>query len=468
MKSHSIHFRMAAAMACVTAAVAVGLGVGCETGARKSGQQGQPAGLVLLFSGDDQGVLAACGCPSNPSGGLAKREALADEIRRARPNSILIDSGDLFPEKPGAVKLRYVAEAAAGRGHRPFDAIGMGDQEFAVGLPVLRELMENYDLRFICSNVYDQAGEFVAAPHIVMEFGGGEEQQAELRVGIFSVIADRAYGFPPMEWRSGLTVESPIEAAEREVLELMDCDLVVAISHQPIEDTRELAAKVRGIDIIISGHDPAVLLKPEKVGDAIIVGTGPAGRILGTIVVAPGPDSRPRFALTMTELSAQVPDSRRVIDLYWQYVKEAREQPPPDWDLTPIPGRFEPADVCGKCHEGELRQWLTTRHARSYEPIRKSGRRDDPECILCHTMGYGRPGGFVSIDKTPPLGRVTCQACHPVTSDHVERNVKPEAELRISSRLCMSCHGPVQSPNFDYYVAKPKILHRPPAAGSRK
>jgi hypothetical protein len=30
----------------------------------------------------------------------------------------------------------------------------------------------------------------------------------------------------------------------------------------------------------------------------------------------------------------------------------------------------------------------------------------------------------------------------------------------------MSCHGPVQSPNFDYFVAKPKILHLPPDAGS--
>jgi nitrate/TMAO reductase-like tetraheme cytochrome c subunit len=424
----------------------------------------------VLFSGDADGVLAACGCPSNPSGGLAKREALTDEIRRTRPYTLLIDSGDLFPEKPNRVKLRYLAEAVGGaEGHRPFDAIGMGDQEFALGLPMLRELEEKYDLRFLCANVRDEADELVVAPHLVHEIGGSEEEKPRWRIGIFSVIADEVYGFPPVEWRTGLKVESPIEAARREVEELKDCDLIIAISHQSLDNTRELAAKVPGIGIVICGHDAPLLAKPEKVGGAIVVASGPAGRVLGAVTVTAGADRRPRLTTTMTELSAQVPDSKRVMDLYWAYVKEAKELPPPDWsDYAPIPDRYESAEACGKCHPAELKSWSATRHARAYESIRKSGRQDDPECVLCHTMGFGRPGGFESIEKTPALGRVTCQACHAVTADHFEKKVNPEAQLRISSRMCMSCHGPVQSPDFDYYVAKPKIRHRPPASESKK
>jgi glycosyltransferase involved in cell wall biosynthesis len=121
-----------------------------------------------------------------------------------------------------------------------------------------------------------------------------------------------------------------------------------------------------------------------------------------------------------------------------------------------------------KCHEAEDKAWQKTRHARAYPSIKKARRQDDPECILCHTMGYGRPGGFVSIAKTPALGRVTCQACHVVTADHNDKDVKAEPEIYINSRLCMSCHGPVQSPDFDYFVAKPKILHRPPGGGATK
>jgi hypothetical protein len=444
----------AVALVGLAAALLAALGVGCEPTARQQE-------LTLLFSGDDDGVLAACGCPSNPSGGLAKREAMADQIRLARPHTLFIDSGDLFPDKPNKVKVKYLAEVAGGKGHRPYDAIGMGEQEFSLGLPVLRDLMEKYDLRFICANVRDEAGEFVVAPHIVHEFGGGEEQKAKWRVGIFSVIADEAYGFPTREWRTGLKIEPPIDAAQREVRELADCDLIIAISHQDITETRELAAKVPGIHVIICGHDPPLLAKPEKAGGAIIVGSGPAGRVLGALAATPGPDRHPHLALTMTELSAQAPDSKRVMDLYAAYMKEARESPPPDWELTPIPDRYEPAEACAKCHAPEFKAWSATRHARAYEAIRKSGRQDDPECILCHTMGYGRQGGFISEEKTPALGRVTCQACHSVTADHFEKKVNPEAQLRINSRLCMSCHGPVQSPDFDYYIAKPKILHKP-------
>jgi len=34
--------------------------------------------------------------------------------------------------------------------------------------------------------------------------------------------------------------------------------------------------------------------------------------------------------------------------------------------------------------------------------------------------------------------------------------------IYINSRLCMSCHGPVQSPEFDYFTYKPRIVHKPP------
>jgi len=170
----------------------------------------------------------------------------------------------------------------------------------------------------------------------------------------------------------------------------------------------------------------------------------------------------------MTELSAHVPDAPWVMDLYWAYVKEAKDKPPPDWLDTPIPTAWDPAEACGKCHPAEYRHWKTTRHARSYESIRKVRRHEDPECVLCHTMGFGRKGGFVSPAETPALGRVTCQACHVVAADHADKKIKPQPKITIHSRLCMSCHGPIQSPDFDYFVYKPKILHRPEGADSKR
>jgi len=419
---------------------------------------------VLLFSADDQGVLAACGCPSNPSGGLAKRESLVEAFRRTRPAVLLVDAGDLMPPKPSPVKEKYLAMAAARGG---YDAIALGDQEFVLGVQRLRELKRDYHLPFICSNVCDASGRPVFPAETIWIVPNVNRWGAPVKVGIFALLADRAFGFPPLEWRTGLTVEPPVEAARREVefLTKAGCDLIVALAHQDLEDSRALAAAVPGIDIIVCGHDPRVLPKGERVGKTLLVSTGETGRIMGALALAPPPqpEGRPQVSLTMTELSAQVPDDPAVMDLYWKYVKEAKDRPPPDWDLTPIPPVYDTAEACGKCHEAEFKSWSKTRHARAFESIRKTGRQDDPECILCHTLGYGRKGGFVSISQTPAFGRVTCQACHIVAADHGDKKIKaPDPMIYINSRLCMSCHGPVQSPEFDYFTYKPRIVHKPP------
>ena len=436
--------------------VVAALGAGCEPLAKDV----RP---TLLFASGDQGVLAACGCPSNPSGGLAKRQALIEVYRRSRASVCVVDAGDLLPDpgRPNEIKMKYLVEVLA---RAKYDAIGLGDQEFAQGAETLRKPAREHHLPFICANIRDEAGQPVVPPHVIREVGG-------LRVGIFAVIADRAYGYPPLEWRTGLKVEPPVEAARREVKELAGCDVVIALSHQTIAETRDLASSVPGIHVVVSGHDATLLPKPEAVKGALLVASGDEGRILGALAIRRSAGGRPEFTCEMTELSAQVPDAKWVMDLYWQYVKEAKDQPPPDWDLTPVPAAYEPAEACGKCHAEEYRQWLTTRHAHSYASIKRAGRQDDPECVLCHTIGLGRKGGFVSSEKTPDLGRVTCQACHIVTSGHgakgAAKDDRLDPRIYINSRLCMSCHGPIQSPNFDYYVYKPKIVHRPVETGKQ-
>ena len=426
--------------------------LGCEPETRK----GQPppeaskGGPVLLFCANNEGVLAACGCPSNPSGGLAKRQALVEQFRRTRSAVALVDAGDVFPDRKNDIKSATIARVV---GQCRYDAIGLGDQEFLLGVETLRRFQRDEKIPFLCANVRDAAGEPVAPAHKVLDVAG-------LKIGVFAVIADEVYGWPPMEWRPGLKIESPAAAARREVEALKGCDLIVALSHQRIEDTRAFIRDVPGIDVVVSGHDETLILKPEKIGKTILVDTGQAGRVLGALSLGRAKDGTVALQQTLTELSARVPDAKWVMDLYWAYVKEAKDAPPPDWNLTGIPDRFDTSEACGKCHEAELKQWQGTRHARAYESLRKAKRQDDPECVLCHTMGFGRKGGFVSMQATPGLGRVTCQACHVVTSDHDALKIKPDPVINISSRLCMSCHGPVQDPNFDYFVDKPKIQHR--------
>ncbi|MBE3068617.1 MAG: hypothetical protein IMZ66_00105 [Planctomycetes bacterium] len=419
------------------------LGHGCEP----TGKDPRP---VLLYSADNQGVLAACGCPSNPSGGFGKRQGLVESYRRTRAAVIVVDAGNFFPDYKHPVKVKYLAR---GLSRAAWDALGLGDQEFLLGVDNLRALRRDYGLPLICANVREKGGDLVVPAHVIREVGG-------LRVGIFAVIADEVHGWPLREWREGLTVEPPVEAARREVKALEGCDVIVALAHQQLYEARDLAAQVPGIDVVVCGHGRELLRQPEKVGKALLVSTGEAGRVLGSLRADRGPGGEVTLVSEMTELSARVPEAPWAMDLYWQYVKESKDAPPPDWGQTPLPARYETAEACKECHPDEYAHWLTTKHAHAYASIKRAGRHEDPECLLCHTMGLGRQGGFVSMSKTPALGRVTCQACHVVPADHHEKKIKPEPEIYISSRFCMSCHGPVQSPDFDYFVYKPRILHK--------
>jgi hypothetical protein len=433
--------------------------LGCESAAERAIVPVAPGSLTLLFSADNQGVLSACGCPSNPSGGLAKRQTIIDKYRRVRPDALMLDAGDLFPERPNAVKVDYLMIAL---GKARYTAIAVGDQELGMGLPLLRKMVEQHGLPLISANVRGSDGKLLFPGHVIAEAGGR-------RVGVFAVLSDKIPSHADYDWRKGLTIDPPIDAARREVKALAGCDVVVALSHQTLEETKALAAAAPGITVIVSGHDPAIFREPGKAGGAMLVGTGPVGRVLGALTFAPKDapaaapkgEPQPPVAHALSPLSEKVQDCRWVMDLYWAYVKKAKGEPPPPWFLTPPPPRYEPPEDCEKCHKHQYAAWLTTGHSHAYATIKKVKRHEDPECVLCHTMGYGRKSGFFTIEETPGLANVSCQTCHPVTADHYVKKAAILPKDNINARLCISCHGLIESPNFDYYKYLAKVSHGP-------
>jgi hypothetical protein len=82
---------------------------------------------------------------------------------------------------------------------------------------------------------------------------------------------------------------------------------------------------------------------------------------------------------------------------------------------------------CKMCHLKQYKTWKETRMAQSFEILKPGARAEakkkagfDPDkdyttdktCLPCHTTGYGKPGGFVSIEKTPAMAGVGCEVCH--------------------------------------------------------
>jgi 5'-nucleotidase/UDP-sugar diphosphatase len=110
-----------------------------------------------------------------------------------------------------------------------------------------------------------------------------------LKVGFFGLLGAQAQQFSPTA--SPLTFDKIEVASQVMVTELRTVDkvdLVIALSHSGIGsdgqgEDRELAKKVPGIDVIISGHTHQKLDAPAIEGKTIIVTAGSYGEYLGRL-----------------------------------------------------------------------------------------------------------------------------------------------------------------------------------------
>lgn len=112
------------------------------------------------------------------------------------------------------------------------------------------------------------------------------------------------------------------------------------------------------------------------------------------------------------------------------------------------PARYAGSARCMECHEGVHGSATDTAHARAFiNPnfVAKGGQTNS-SCLVCHTVGYGLPSGFVSKDdlnSNPRLAGVQCESCHGPAADHAENEqdfvVRPRVEL--AGQVCGGCHN---------------------------
>jgi hypothetical protein len=112
-------------------------------------------------------------------------------------------------------------------------------------------------------------------------------------------------------------------------------------------------------------------------------------------------------------------------------------------------GEYIGARACKLCHKPAYKSWLRNhqKHAKAFKNL-PAEYRADGRCLNCHTTGYGKPGGFVSLAETPGLIAVQCEACHGPGSAHKKAAMDDPDDLdRIRARIgktfdCVQCHKP--------------------------
>jgi formate-dependent nitrite reductase cytochrome c552 subunit len=108
-----------------------------------------------------------------------------------------------------------------------------------------------------------------------------------------------------------------------------------------------------------------------------------------------------------------------------------------------VTGQFVGADTCALCHKNIHDSWALTLHSQALNKLEGVEEGTNPDCLLCHTVGFNQDGGFVDRATTNALAGVQCESCHGPARAHVQ-NVA-DATLRppvnISANVCSQCHN---------------------------
>jgi hypothetical protein len=149
-----------------------------------------------------------------------------------------------------------------------------------------------------------------------------------------------------------------------------------------------------------------------------------------------------------------------LVGVVWSVtMKDLRSQPPAEaYVATGVPEgqTYTGAKRCASCHLKQFMNWKKTKHAKEAWESVAAKYRADPECIKCHTTGYGAATGFKDEASTPNLVGTSCEACHGPGSKHEEiakkyankKTLAPEEDKEVRGstykilpqNVCIRCH----------------------------
>ncbi len=250
-------------------------------------QSVQRVRLTILHTNDTHGHLLPYSYPDtyDPNsdlgklefrhniGGAARRATLVKRIRAQKTHqTLLIDAGDICDGTPFSTEYHGDADVAA------MNAIGYdlacpGNHEYNNKLAQVHKLISEAKFPYVSANT-TEAGKPLYTPYVIKNIGGA-------KVAFFGLLTYSAHTYPAA--KEGLAMEPPIEVAKRVVPVLRkQADLVVAVTHDGVDEDQQMAREVPGIDVIVGGHSHTLLAQPLFIPSH---GSGNPHSVNGTIIV---------------------------------------------------------------------------------------------------------------------------------------------------------------------------------------
>ncbi len=186
-----------------------------------------------------------------------------------------------------------------------YNALGLGEEELRWGEAVLAEVAKEVSFPFLCANLPSQKGAW--RPYAVLEMAEGP------RVALVAVVA-------PQLLPRGLRqrARDPAGVLQELVPRLRrKADLVVLLSHLGRKATLGLLRQVSGVDMAVVAH--VGLLRPRRVGEAVVAGAGFRGQYVGLVDLELGARGVSSFSGRLVMLSERFGDDPKILQLVKAY-----------------------------------------------------------------------------------------------------------------------------------------------------
>ena len=211
--------------------------------------------------------------PKNPNmGGVARRAALIETIRKENSNVLLLDAGDIFQGTPyfnyygGELEFKLMSMMK-------YDLATIGNHDFDNGIEGLYNQLPNASFDFVNAN-YDFKNTIMnghVKPYKIFHKDG-------IKVGVFGIGVELE-GLVDKKNYKETVYHDPVSISQdiaRILKHEEKCDLVICLSHigyqyknepDKISDIK-LAALTKDIDLVIGGHTHTFLDKPTVLKNA--------------------------------------------------------------------------------------------------------------------------------------------------------------------------------------------------------
>ena len=212
-------------------------------------------------------------------GGMDRVATVVNAIRAERPDALLLDGGDTWHGSYTCHHTQGQDVVNVMNALKP-DAMTF-HWEFTLGTERVRELVEGLPFAALGANIFDAEWDEPSEdfkPYAFFERGG-----------VKIAVIGQAFPYMPIANPGWMFPEYSFGIRDQRMQEVVDevraegAELVVCLSHNGFDVDKQMAARVTGIDVILTGHTHDALPEPVLIGETILIASGSNGKFVSRV-----------------------------------------------------------------------------------------------------------------------------------------------------------------------------------------